>query len=181
MYVRAWTRAGNEAAYVMPAASRDQPYWIREQVFGPLMSRSCAQSMARLRALKVTTDAQVNNDGSPINDCRGILTAPYWTTLRMWTQWSDGCRNSHVRTAAMFEAGTPNGPKQPVSPLKRVMMRNIPELNGELQHVVNMFNPWGPAIAGCITRWNGRRVRTQRASRVSAVRMTFKVCSRIAC
>lgn len=159
----------------MPAASRDQPYWIREQVFGPLMSHSCAKSMARLRALKVITDAQVNNDGSPINDCLGILTAPYWTTLRMWTQWSDGWRNSHVRTAAMFEAGTPNGHKQPVSPLKRVVMRNIPELNGELQHVVNMFNPWG-RDRGLITRWNGRRVRTQRAFRVS-----FKVCSRIAC
>ena len=38
MYVRAWTRAGNEAAYVMPAASRDERYWIREQVFGPLIA-----------------------------------------------------------------------------------------------------------------------------------------------
>ena len=39
VYVRAWTRAGNEAACVMPAASRDEGYWVREQVFGPLIAR----------------------------------------------------------------------------------------------------------------------------------------------
>ena len=43
----------------------------------------------------------------------------------------------------MMEAGTPNGHKQPVSPLKRVLMRNVPELTPELQHVVNVFDPWG--------------------------------------
>ncbi|GAB1263908.1 peroxidase family protein [Aurantivibrio infirmus] len=30
----------------------------------------------------------------------------------------------------------------PVSPMKRVMMRNIPELREELMHVVNVFDPW---------------------------------------
>jgi hypothetical protein len=29
-----------------------------------------------------------------------------------------------------------------VSPLKRVLLRNIPELSGELQNVVNVFDPW---------------------------------------
>ena len=43
----------------------------------------------------------------------------------------------------LMEAGTPNGHKQPVSPLKRVLMRNVPELTPELQHVVNAFDPWG--------------------------------------
>ena len=41
-----------------------------------------------------------------------------------------------------MEAGEPNGHKQPVSPLKRVLMRNIPELAPELQHVTNAFDPW---------------------------------------
>lgn len=36
VHVRAWSRAGNEAACVMLAGSRDEGYWIREQVFGPL-------------------------------------------------------------------------------------------------------------------------------------------------
>jgi hypothetical protein len=29
-----------------------------------------------------------------------------------------------------------------VSPLKRVLLRNMPELSPELQHVVNAFDPW---------------------------------------
>lgn len=44
--------------------------------------------------------------------------------------------------AEVMEAGTPNGHKQPVSPLKRVLLRNIPELAPELKGVVNAFDPW---------------------------------------
>jgi hypothetical protein len=43
----------------------------------------------------------------------------------------------------MMEVGTPNGHVQPLSPLKRMLMRNIPELTPELQHVTNAFDPWG--------------------------------------
>src|SRR5271165_4626825 len=39
VHVREWSRAGNEAACVMLAASRDEGYWIRERVFGPLTAR----------------------------------------------------------------------------------------------------------------------------------------------
>ena len=42
----------------------------------------------------------------------------------------------------MMEQGTPNGHEQPVSPLKRVLLRTMPELAGELQAVVNVFDPW---------------------------------------
>jgi hypothetical protein len=42
----------------------------------------------------------------------------------------------------MMEQGMPNGHKQPVSPLKRVLLRTLPELTGELQGVVNAFDPW---------------------------------------
>jgi hypothetical protein len=31
---------------------------------------------------------------------------------------------------------------QPVSPLKRVLLRTIPELAPELQNVANAFDPW---------------------------------------
>jgi hypothetical protein len=44
--------------------------------------------------------------------------------------------------AKMMEQGTPNGHTMQVSPLKRVLMRTMPELSGELQHVVNAFDPW---------------------------------------
>jgi heme peroxidase len=42
----------------------------------------------------------------------------------------------------MMEQGTPNGHEQPVSPLKRVLLRTMPELAGELKGVVNVFDPW---------------------------------------
>jgi len=44
-----------------------------------------------------------------------------------------------------MEQGTPNGHQQPVSPLKRVLIRNIPELANELKPVVNVFDPWARA------------------------------------
>ena len=48
---------------------------------------------------------------------------------------------------AMFEPEPVNGhPHQPVSPLKRVLMRTVPELKPELkpelEHVVNAVDPW---------------------------------------
>jgi hypothetical protein len=42
----------------------------------------------------------------------------------------------------VWEKGTPNGHKVEVSPLKRVLLRAAPELRGELDHVVNAFDPW---------------------------------------
>ena len=42
----------------------------------------------------------------------------------------------------MMEQGTPNGHEQPVSPMKRVLLRTMPELAEELQGVVNAFDPW---------------------------------------
>ena len=42
----------------------------------------------------------------------------------------------------MMEEGMPNGHQQPVSPMKRVLLRTMPELTSELQGVVNVFDPW---------------------------------------
>ena len=143
-------------------------------------------------ASKIITDAQLNPDGTPINDCLGhpngsvvdnvedvdtvvgwlaeytrphgfaisetqfvvfILNASrrlysdrfftssfrpeFYTTLGI--NWV----NNNGPGPVMMEAGAPNGHKQPVMPLKRVLMRNIPELTPELQHVTNAFDPWG--------------------------------------
>ena len=41
-----------------------------------------------------------------------------------------------------MEKGQPNGHEMEVSPLKRVLLRTIPELTPELDHVVNAFDPW---------------------------------------
>jgi hypothetical protein len=142
-------------------------------------------------ASKAITDAQVNEDGTPINDCLGhpdgsvvdniedvdtavgylaeyrrphgfaisetqfvvfILNASrrlfsdrfftscfrpeFYTTLGV--DWV----NHNGPGPEVMEKGTPNGHKQPVSPMKRVLMRNIPELKPELDSVVNAFDPW---------------------------------------
>jgi hypothetical protein len=42
----------------------------------------------------------------------------------------------------MMERGTPNGHAQPVSPMKRVLLRTIPALESELEPVINVFDPW---------------------------------------
>ena len=41
-----------------------------------------------------------------------------------------------------MEKGTPNGHTQEVLPLKRVLLRAMPELAPELERVVNAFDPW---------------------------------------
>ncbi|XDB00023.1 peroxidase family protein [Sulfitobacter sp. LCG007] len=42
----------------------------------------------------------------------------------------------------MMEPEDDNGHSIEVLPMKRVLMRNLPELRGELEHVVNAFDPW---------------------------------------
>ncbi len=39
VHLRAWTATGNQAACVIPAASRDEGYQVRERVFKPLLPR----------------------------------------------------------------------------------------------------------------------------------------------
>jgi hypothetical protein len=42
----------------------------------------------------------------------------------------------------VMELGRPNGHEEEVSPFKRVLLRTMPELEGELKGVVNAFDPW---------------------------------------
>ncbi|MEZ5855482.1 MAG: peroxidase family protein [Hyphomicrobiaceae bacterium] len=42
----------------------------------------------------------------------------------------------------VMEKGNPNGQAREVSPLKRVLMRTVPDLAPELANVVNAFDPW---------------------------------------
>ncbi len=142
-------------------------------------------------ASKVITDAQVNEDGTAINDCLGhpngtlvdniedvdtavgylaeyrrphgfaisetqfvvfILNASrrlfsdrfFTSSFRseFYTSLGIDWVNNNGPGPAMMEQGAPNGHEQPVSPMKRMLMRNIPELIPELQNVVNAFDPW---------------------------------------
>ena len=142
-------------------------------------------------ASKVITDAQVNADGAPINDCLGhangslvdnvedldtvvgylaestrphgfaisetqfvvfILNASrrlfsdrfFTSSFRpeFYTHFGVNWVNNNGPGPRMMEQGKPNGHEQPVSPLKRVLLRTMPELAGELHDVVNVFDPW---------------------------------------
>jgi len=140
---------------------------------------------------KKITEAQLNDDKSPINDCLGhpngsqvdniedVDTVVGWlaefrrphgfaisetqfvvfilnASRRLFSDrfFTSSFRPEFYTTLGvewvtnngpgpeMMEQGTPNGHQQPVSPLKRVLLRTMPELAGELQTVVNVFDPW---------------------------------------
>ncbi len=142
-------------------------------------------------ASKAITDAQLNEDGSAINDCLGhpngstvdniedvdtvvgwlaestrphgfaisetqfvvfILNASrrlfsdrfFTSSFRpeFYTHLGVDWVNNNGPGPKMMEKGSPNGHPQPMSPLKRVLLRTMPELAGELQDVVNVFDPW---------------------------------------
>jgi len=145
----------------------------------------------RCDSTKVITAAQLEANGSPINDCLGhpngsqVDNIEDLDTVVGWlaepirphgfaiseTQfvvfilnasrrlYSDRFFTSSFRPefysrpgldwvnnngpVAMYEARPVNGHKhQPVSPLKRVLLRTIPELASELDQVVDAFDPW---------------------------------------
>ena len=142
-------------------------------------------------ASKVITDAQLNADGSSINDCLGhpdgsvVDNIEDVDTVVGWlaefprphgfaiseTQFQVFILNASRRlfsdrffTASFrpefytqlgmewvlnngpdgkaMEKGSSNGHEVEVSPLKRVLLRTMPELGPELEHVINAFDPW---------------------------------------
>jgi hypothetical protein len=50
--------------------------------------------------------------------------------------------NDNGPDGKVMERGKPNGHAMEVAPLKRVLLRTMPELGPELDHVVNTFDPW---------------------------------------
>jgi hypothetical protein len=156
---------------------------------------------------KVITDAQLNDDGSAIEDCLGhpsgslvdniedVDTVVGWlaestrphgfaiseTQFQVFILnasrrlFSDRFFTSSFRPefystlgvswvndngpdGKVMEKGAPNGHTQEVSPLKRVLLRTVPELAGELEHVVNVFDPWARDRGEYYsTEWKPRR------------------------
>jgi hypothetical protein len=145
----------------------------------------------RCDAGKRITAAQVNEDGTPINDCLGhpdgsvvdnvedVDTVVGWlaefrrphgfaiseTQLQVFILnasrrlFSDRFFTSSFRpefyghlgvrwvtdngpVGRVMEPGRPEGGAAEMSPLKRVLLRTIPELGPELASVVNAFDPW---------------------------------------
>ena len=50
--------------------------------------------------------------------------------------------NDNGPDGKIMEKGKVNGHEMEVSPLKRVLLRTVPELRAELEPVVNVFDPW---------------------------------------
>ena len=50
--------------------------------------------------------------------------------------------NENGPEGKIMEKGKPNQHEVEVSPLKRVLLRTIPELKSEIDPVVNVFDPW---------------------------------------
>jgi hypothetical protein len=50
--------------------------------------------------------------------------------------------NNNGPDGKVKERGLPNGHEQEVLPLKRVLLRTMPELSKELNSVVSAFDPW---------------------------------------
>ena len=142
-------------------------------------------------AFKIITVSQVNDDGSPINDCLGhpdgtlvdnvedvdtvvgwlaestrphgfaisetqfvvfILNASrrlfsdrfFTSSFRpeFYSKLGVAWVNNNGPGGKVMEEGRPNGHRQAMAPLKRVLMRTIPELRAELAPVINTFDPW---------------------------------------
>ncbi|HXW23432.1 MAG TPA: peroxidase family protein [Xanthobacteraceae bacterium] len=144
-------------------------------------------------ASKIITTAQLNPDGSHINDCLGHkdgstvdniedvdivvgflaeTTRPHGYAISetqfhifiinasrrlfsdrfftesfkpaFYTQLGYDWVMNNGPGEKQLEPGEVNGhPKQEVLPLKRLLLRTMPELAPELAHVVNSFDPWG--------------------------------------
>jgi hypothetical protein len=140
---------------------------------------------------KTITEARLNDNGSPINDCLGhpngslidniedVDTVVGWlaefrrphgfaisetqfavfilnASRRLFSDrfFTSSFRQEFYTTLGVewvmhngpgperMEQGAPNGHEQQVSPMKRVLLRTMPELAGELHAVVNVFDPW---------------------------------------
>lgn len=80
-----------------------------------------------------------------LNASRRLFSDRFFTSSfrpEFYTRLGVDWVNNNGPGPAQLEKGTPNGHKQPILPMKRVLLRNIPELNAELSDVVNAFDPW---------------------------------------
>ncbi len=80
-----------------------------------------------------------------LNASRRLFSDRFFTSSfrpEFYTHLGVAWVNDNGPDGRVMEKGAPNGHKQEVSPLKRVLLRTIPELAEELEPVVNAFDPW---------------------------------------
>ena len=175
--------------FVDPRAPDGSPQRLEQQELARTLREVYGQHICD--DSKVITDAQVNDDGSPITDCLGqpdgtlvdnvedldtvvgwlaeptrphgfaisetqfqvfILNASrrlfsdrFFTSSyrpEFYTHFGLEWLTNNGPDGQVLENGRPNGHRDEVLPMKRVLLRAMPELNDELEHVVNAFDPW---------------------------------------
>ncbi len=80
-----------------------------------------------------------------LNASRRLFSDRFFTSSfrpEFYTRLGFDWVNDNGPDGKVLEKGKSNGHEIPVSPLKRVLLRTVPELKGELEHVVNAFDPW---------------------------------------
>ncbi len=80
-----------------------------------------------------------------LNASRRLFSDRFFTSSfrpEFYTHYGVAWVNDNGPDGRIMEAGRPNGHEQEVSPMKRVLLRTMPELADELRAVVNVFDPW---------------------------------------
>jgi hypothetical protein len=80
-----------------------------------------------------------------LNASRRLFSDRFFTSSyrpAFYTRFGIDWVNNNGPGGKQMEEGKPNGHEQQIAPLKRVLLRNAPELASELKHVVNSFDPW---------------------------------------
>jgi len=80
-----------------------------------------------------------------LNASRRLLSDRFFTSsyrAEFYTQFGMDWIRDNGPGGVVMEDGSPNGHAQEVSALKRVLLRALPELQDELEPVVNVFDPW---------------------------------------
>lgn len=80
-----------------------------------------------------------------INASRRLFSDRFFTSSfrpEFYTNLGVEWVNNNGPTGIVMEQGKPNGHEEVVSPMKRVLLRTMPELQTELAGVVNAFDPW---------------------------------------
>jgi hypothetical protein len=81
-----------------------------------------------------------------LNASRRLFSDRFFTSSfrpEFYTQFGVDWVMNNGPDGTVMEDGEPNGHKQEVLPMKRVLLRAMPELKDELKTVINAFDPWG--------------------------------------
>ncbi|OOG25421.1 oxygenase [Thioalkalivibrio denitrificans] len=80
-----------------------------------------------------------------LNASRRLFSDRFFTSSfrpEFYTHFGIAWVNDNGPDGKVMEAVGPDGHEQEVSPMKRVLLRTVPELEDELRDVVNAFDPW---------------------------------------